>query len=92
MIISIKHKGLKKLWEAGDGSKLPANQVSKITKILLLINVATRIEQLNFSGSYFHQLKGEYEHYYSVRVTGNYRIIFQFENGNAYLLDYVDYH
>ncbi len=43
-------------------------------------------------GSDLHPLKGNLKGFWSVTVTGNYRIIFQFENGDAYLTDYVDYH
>lgn len=39
-----------------------------------------------------HPLKGNYKGYWSVKVNGNYRIVFTFINGNAYDVDYIDYH
>ena len=92
MIVSIRHKGLKLLWSKNDGSKLKQDQIRKIRNILTLLNGAKKVEDMNFPGAGLHPLKGELKGYWSVTVTGNYRIIFQFENGDAYLLDYIDYH
>jgi len=92
MIASIQHKGLKLLWMKNDASKLPAEQVKKIRNILTLLHGAAVVEDLNFPGSGLHQLKGGLKGFWSVTVTGNYRIIFRFENGDAHLVDYLDYH
>jgi proteic killer suppression protein len=92
MIVSIRHRALKRLWTRDDASKLPADQVGKIRNILTLINAATVIEDLRYPGSFLHPLKGELAGYWSVTVKANWRIIFRFERGNAYLLDYLDYH
>lgn len=92
MIESIRHKGLKRFFTKGDVSKLPAEQVSKIRDILARLNVAETAQDMSFEGSGFHQLTGDLKDFYSVKVTGNYRIIFQFSEGNAYKVDYVDYH
>jgi proteic killer suppression protein len=87
MIVSIQHKGLKLLWTKNDTSKLPAEQVKKIRNILVLLNAAEKIEDLTYPGAGLHLLKGDLKGYWSLTVTGNYRIIFKFENGNAHLLD-----
>jgi proteic killer suppression protein len=92
MIASIRHKGLKLLWEKNDGSRLPAEQVKKIRYVLTLLHGAERVEDLNYPGARLHHLKGDLKGFWSVTVTGNYRIIFKFENGNAHLVDYLDYH
>ena len=47
---------------------------------------------MNYPGSYLHQLKGDKEGQYSVHVSGNWRVFFQFINGDAYIVDYDDYH
>lgn len=47
---------------------------------------------MNFPGSGLHLLKGEYAGFWSVKVSGNYRIIFRFEEENAYDVEYLDYH
>lgn len=92
MIVSIKHKGLKLLWEKNDPSKLPAAQVKKISNILTMLDAAQIAEDMNYPGSKFHGLKGDLAGHYSITVTGNYRITFRFEDGDAELVDYQDYH
>lgn len=92
MIVSIKHKGLKLLWTKNDGTKLPAAQIPKIKLVLEILDAAEVIEDINYPGSALHALKGELKEFWSVTITGNYRIIFKFENQKVYLVDYVDYH
>ena len=92
MIESIKHKGLTLLWEKNNTSKLPAVQVFKIKMILTLLDNAVNVQDMNFPGSDLHPLKGDLAGFWSVKVNGNYRLIFRFENENAYYVDYVDYH
>lgn len=92
MILSIQHKGLKLLWEKDNSSKLPAQQVKRIRNILTLLDAARVVEDMNYPGSGLHALKGNLASFYAVTVTGNYRIIFGFKDGDAELVDYLDYH
>jgi toxin HigB-1 len=92
MIESIRHKGIRLFWEKNDSSKLPAAQVSKIRLILTLLTNSKRVEDMNYPGSGLHPLKGEYAGFWSVKVSGNYRIIFRFENENVHDVVYLDYH
>ena len=92
MIVSIQHKGLKLLWTKNDASKLRPDQVKKIRNILTILDAAVKIEDINYPGANLHPLKGELAGFWAVSVTGNYRIVFEFRDGDAYLVDYVDYH
>ncbi|MBO9570933.1 MAG: type II toxin-antitoxin system RelE/ParE family toxin [Chitinophagaceae bacterium] len=92
MIASIRHKGLRLLWSKNDCSRLPSDQVSKIRHILTLLDNAAKVGDMNFPGSALHPLKGELANFWSVTVKANWRIIFRFANGNAHLVDYMDYH
>lgn len=92
MIIGFKHKGLKLYYEKGNSSKLPAQQVAKIRLILTRLDASSTPEQMNVPGYRFHALSGDLKGFYSVRVTGNYRIIFRFGGENATDVDYTDYH
>lgn len=92
MIASIRHKGLKRLWTKDDGSGVPPDQLEKIKMILSLLDAAEKVSDMDFPGSAFHPLKGSLANYWAVTVKANWRIIFQFDNGNAYLVDYLDYH
>ena len=80
------------MWEKDDVSKLSATQINKIKMILTLLDNAINIEDMNFPGSALHSLKGDLAGFWAVKVNGNYRIIFRFENENAFDVDYIDYH
>ncbi|MDP9075787.1 MAG: type II toxin-antitoxin system RelE/ParE family toxin [Bacteroidota bacterium] len=92
MIEGIQHKGLKLLWEKDNSSKIPATQIFKIRMILTLLDNAVKIQDMNFPGSDLHSLKGDLAGFWSVKVNGNYRLIFRFENENVFDVDYIDYH
>jgi len=92
MIVSIQHRGIKLLWTKNGPSKLPDEQVKKIRNILVLLHAAERIEDLTYPGAGLHLLKGALKGFWSLTVTGNYRIIFKFETTNVHLVDYLDYH
>ena len=92
MIKSIKHKGLKLLFEKGNVSKLPAAQINRIEDILSALNVATTKGDMDAPGADFHELKGDLKGFCAVKVTGNYRIIFRWEDGDVFDVNYLDYH
>jgi len=92
MIESIRHKGLKLFYERGDASKVTPSHVKRLRLILTLLAAAESIEDLNFPGSDLHSLKGEMKGFWAVKVSGNWRIVFRFEKGDVYDVDYLDYH
>lgn len=92
MIKSFRHKGLKQLFEKGITSGVPAQDVDRINDRLQAIDTATEISELNRKIYKLHQLKGDREGYWSITVRANWRITFQFINGDAYVLNYEDYH
>lgn len=86
------HKGLKEFFYNGNKSGIQPSQASKISMILDLLEAADIPSDVDFPGSNFHPLKGELTTFYSVKVNGNWRIIFKFENGCAYEVNLIDYH
>lgn len=94
MIKSFKHKGLRLLWEEGKTSKLPAEQISRIERMLEVIDSATDVPDDfgAFPNWNTHKLSGDLKDYWSVKVNKNYRIIFRFDGQYAHDIDYVDYH
>lgn len=92
MIRSVRHKGLKRLIEVNDRSKLPAGLIDRIQNILTALNDAQTIEDLALPSYRLHQLKGDLKGYYAVTVRANWRIVFRFEDGEAFDVDFVDYH
>jgi proteic killer suppression protein len=94
MIQNIKHKGLKLLWEQGNSSKLPADQINRIERMLEVIDSAQQVPD-DFGACQnwnIHKLSGDLKDHWSIKVNKNYRIIFKFDGQNAYDLDYIDYH
>ena len=92
-IRSIRHRGLKQLYESGDARGLPPAMARKIADILLAIDEAAEPGDVGlFPGWKLHPLKGDLRGFWSVTVTGNWRVIFRFEEGDALDLDLVDYH
>jgi toxin HigB-1 len=92
MIESFRHKGLKRLYEKGDRSGIGANMVARVEEILTILEAAETIEEADIPGYRLHPLTGNLKGFWSVRVTGSWRIIFRFENGAAQDLDLTDYH
>jgi toxin HigB-1 len=92
MIESFRHKGLQRLFEHDDGSKLPPDMLERISLILSVLNAAQDIEGMNLPTFRLHHLKGGLKGYFSVTVRANWRIIFRFENGDAFNVDFIDYH
>ena len=92
MIEGFRHKGLQRLYEEDDRRKLPADMVGRIRRILAALDAATTIEALNQPTLRLHMLKGELKGFWAVTVRANWRIIFRFEDGNVFDVDFVDYH
>ena len=92
MIKSFRHKGLRRLFEDDDGSKLPPDMLQRIRLTLSTLHAAQEIEGLDVPTFRLHILKGELKGFYSVTVRANWRIVFRFEDGQAFDVDFVDYH
>ena len=92
MILSIKHKGLRNFFCERRCKKIRPAHVQKLKMILAKLHAAQEIRDMNFPGSNLHALSGDLKDHWSVCVSGNWRLIFQFKNGDATLVDYLDYH
>lgn len=92
MIQSFRHTGLRRLYEKADRKGLSAEMVPKIERIVARLDVATGPEMMNLPGLKLHPLKGKRKGFWSVWVTGNWRILFRFDGSHACDVDLVDYH
>ena len=92
MIESFKHKGLKRLFEEDDRSKIAPDLVEKIRLIPSALEEASSIDDLNQPSFQLHQLKGSLKGHWAVTVRANWRIVFRFEGDRASNVDLVDYH
>ena len=80
------------MFETGIARGIDPARVRRITDILDLLNAAAQPGDMNFPGSFLHPLKGRLAGFWAVRVSGNWRIVFRMEKGDALDVDYVDYH
>lgn len=64
----------------------------KLRLVLGRLDAATQVQEMNFHGSRLHRLKGDKKDLWSVTINGNWRMTFEFKDGDAYLVDYLDYH
>lgn len=92
MIQSFRHKGLKRLFEEDDRSRVLQDHVPRLRRILTQLEYAQRIEDMNAPGWGLHALKGELKGCWAVKVSGNWRVVFRFDEGHAWDVDYIDYH
>lgn len=92
MIASFRHRGLRRLYEEDNHRGLSASHVDKIKRILARLDEATDVRNMALPGFGLHPLKGKLKGLWAVSVSGNWRIVFRFENGNAYDVDFIDYH
>ncbi len=92
MIKSFRHKGLKRLYESGNASGVKADHVNRLRMLLAALDTAQQISDMNIPGFNLHPLKGRLKNRWSISVSGNWRVTFEFREGNAYILDYEDYH
>jgi proteic killer suppression protein len=91
MIGSFRHKGLRNLWEKNEPKGVSANALPRIQRILAILESAEDAGDCGVPGYRFHALKGSPRRY-SMRVTGNWRVTFEWSDGVAHAIDLEDYH
>ncbi|MGD8580967.1 MAG: type II toxin-antitoxin system RelE/ParE family toxin [Lysobacterales bacterium] len=92
MIRSFRHKGLERFFLKGTKSGIQTKHASKLRLILGRLNASQGPKDMNLPGLFLHQLGGERDGTWSVRVSGNWRVTFRFVEGDAEIVDYEDYH
>ena len=92
MIQKIRHKGLKNLYRTGSAAKVNPDHADKLRRILGVLDQASSPDEVDLPGFRLHALKGEYDSFYAVQVSGNWRVIFRFEGDQVTDVDYLDYH
>ena len=92
MIRSFRHKSLKDFFETGSRRGIRADLAKRIRIRLDVIDAAISIRDIDLPGFRLHELKGERSGTWSVTVSGNWRITFRFEGGEALDVDLEDYH
>jgi len=92
MIKSFKHRGLERFFTTGSKAGILPSHARKLAEVLALLNKAQTVDAMNIQAFALHPLQGALAGRWSVKVNGNWRIIFRFIDGNAEVVDYLDYH
>lgn len=92
MIKSFQHKGLQAFFETGSKAGIQPHHAPKLGRLLARLDVAKGPEDMNLPGWRLHTLAGDLAGFQSVMVNGNWRMTFAFQDGDAVLVDYLDYH
>ena len=92
MIKSFKHKGLKTFFETGSAKGIQSIHAGRLNLLLGALDAMNQVEDLKAPSFRLHKLSGDKKELWSITVQANWRITFKFENGNVYVVDYLDYH
>jgi toxin HigB-1 len=92
VIKNIRDKGLKKLYEYGHTKGVKSEHGERLRKILALLETAEAVDDMDLPGLKLHELKGKRKGIDAVSVSGNWRITFKLQDGDALDVDYEDYH
>jgi proteic killer suppression protein len=87
MIVRFRHRGLERLFASGDKSGVNAQHVRKLRQILVALNNAS-----NPAGFRLHPLRDDRRGQWAVSVSGNWRVVFEFDGPDAINVDLADYH
>jgi proteic killer suppression protein len=92
VIKSFRHKGLRTLYETGKTTGVQSSHARKLRMQLAALDSAQVIGDMDLPGFDLHDLRGGRKGQWSISVNGNWRVTFEFRDGNAFVLDYEDYH
>ena len=92
MIRNFRHRGLKRMYERGDASRVGASLSDRVAVALADLDEANKPSDLDLPGYRLHPLRGDRKGYWSISISGNWRMVFRFEGGDAFDVDLIDYH
>ena len=92
MIRRFRHRGLKRMYERSDPSRVGPDLADRVALALADLDDAASPRTSTCPATGLHLLKGRLKGYWSISISGNWRVIFRFEDGDAYDVDLIDYH
>lgn len=92
MIQHFRHKGLEQFFTKGNTAGIQPAHASRLRLILSVLNQANEIRDIDLPGLRLHPLKGDRRGSWAVSLSGNWRVVFHFEEGDVLGVDLVDYH
>ncbi len=92
MIKTFRHKGLQWYFETGSKAGIQPGHRKRLRMRLAALDTAMCIEDMDLPGFRLHRLKGDRKGSWAIEVSRNWRVVFSFEGGNTFAVDYEDYH
>nr|VFK40754.1 MAG: proteic killer suppression protein [Candidatus Kentron sp. SD]VFK46390.1 MAG: proteic killer suppression protein [Candidatus Kentron sp. SD]VFK79502.1 MAG: proteic killer suppression protein [Candidatus Kentron sp. SD] len=92
VIKSFRHKGLRVFYESGRTAGIQAKHAKRLRMQLAALDTAMVIEDMDIPGFSLHPLRGKTRRRWAISVSANWRLTFEFREGDAYVLNYEDYH
>jgi toxin HigB-1 len=92
MIQGFAHKGLERFYQTGNKLGIQAKHATRLRLILTNLDQAEGLEDMNLPGLGLHELKGNREGVWVVKVSGNWCITFRFVGCDAETVNFEDYH
>ena len=92
MIKLFRHKGLQAFYSTGNKAGILPHHEKRLRLLLVRLAASTKPDDMDLPGVRLHQLAGKLQGFWSVDVSGNWRLIFRFDGSDAIDVDYLDYH
>lgn len=92
MTRSFRHRDLKRMYERDHPSRVGTDIADRLRLVLAALDSASKPSDLDLPGYRLHPLKGNLKGFWSISVSGNWRMTFRFDNGDAHDVNLVDYH
>jgi proteic killer suppression protein len=92
MIHSFSHRGLEQFFTKSSYRAIPAQFALRLERMLDRLDAAIKPDDMDLPGYRFHELKGKRKGTFTVLISGNWRLTFQFDGENAIKVDLEDYH
>jgi proteic killer suppression protein len=92
VIRSFRHKGLQRFYERGTKSGIQTKHANRLRMQLAVLETAFTVEDMDIPGYKLHPLRGRAKNRWAIGVNGNWRLTFEFSDGDVHILDYEDYH
>ena len=92
MIGSFQDKQLKRFWEKGSQKGINTKDTERLSDILDALDAATKPSDVDLPGFAFHPLKGDRKGQFAVTIRSNWRIVFEWKDGEPIRVRQEDYH
>jgi toxin HigB-1 len=92
MIMSFRDQGLANFYATESKAGFQAKHAERIRLILVRLQASREPKDMILPGLKLHALSGNYEGFWAVIVSGNWRILFRFEGQDVADVDYLDHH